>query len=64
MEELVTTILALVAGRGQRDSGLTRVEDGRGGPGEIQDIEGVALKRGPGAAVLSVLNALGKPSRA
>ena len=30
---------------------------------EAQNIEGVALKRDPGAAVLSALNALGKLSR-
>ncbi|KAH3694825.1 hypothetical protein DPMN_082266 [Dreissena polymorpha] len=31
--------------------------------GEPKNIEGVALKRDPGAAVPSALNALGKPSR-
>ncbi|KAH3741968.1 hypothetical protein DPMN_048698 [Dreissena polymorpha] len=46
----------------ERDSGLTSVEDIRGGPGN-RNIEGVALESGPGAAVLSALNALGKPSR-
>ncbi|KAH3872196.1 hypothetical protein DPMN_035411 [Dreissena polymorpha] len=31
--------------------------------GEPKNIEGVALKRDPGAAVPSAINALGKPSR-
>ncbi|KAH3715429.1 hypothetical protein DPMN_058139 [Dreissena polymorpha] len=39
------------------DSGFFRYER------ELMNFEGVALKRDPGAAVPSALNALGKPSR-
>ncbi|KAH3741981.1 hypothetical protein DPMN_048711 [Dreissena polymorpha] len=48
----------------ERDSELTSVENIRGGPGDgNRNIEEVALENGSGTAVLSALNALGKPSR-
>ncbi|KAH3884385.1 hypothetical protein DPMN_008363 [Dreissena polymorpha] len=49
-------------GREQRESGFTSVEDVLGGPGMVQNFEGVALWKCSGTAVLSTLNVLGKPS--